>query len=243
MDKIKFSGLEFKTLRKNDLLEEEKFLKFIVTVNAEFIVKANNNNAFKNIINNNYATFDGQIPYFLACLKNPKFNFDKLSGSDLIYDFCNMAKDKNKKVFLLGGYEKSNKNAIKTLRRRYNISIDGFSPAYKTYPFEKSHDEAILKVIKEANTDILFVGFGAIKQEFWIDQHKDELENMGIKWVVGSGGTFEFVSGEIKRSPKFLQKIGLEGVFRLLMEPSKLRFQRLITSFGIFKYFIFDKKL
>jgi len=147
-----------------------------------------------------------------------------------------MARDNNKKVFLLGGYEKSNANAVKELRKRYNISIDGFSPVYKSYPFEKSHDEAILQVIREANSDILFVGFGAIKQEFWIDQHKRELESMGIKWVVGSGGTFEFVSGDIKRSPKFLQKIGLEGLFRFLMEPSKLRFQRLLISFGIFRY-------
>ncbi len=236
MNRMTFSGLEFKTLKKEDLLKEEKFLKFIVTVNAEFIVKANNNDDFKKIINSNYATFDGQVPYLLAKLQNPKLNFDKLSGSDLIYDFCNMAKNERRKVFLLGGYEQSNSDAVKTLRKRYNISIDGFSPIYKPYPFDVSHDETILKVIKEAKAEILFVGFGAIKQEFWIDQHKSELESMGIKWVIGSGGTFEFVSGKIKRSPKILQRIGLEGLFRFVMEPSKLRFQRLLTSFGIFRY-------
>jgi N-acetylglucosaminyldiphosphoundecaprenol N-acetyl-beta-D-mannosaminyltransferase len=236
MHKIKFSGLEFKTLKKKDLLKEEEFLKFIVTVNSEFIVKAQKDGAFKNIINNNYATFDGQVPYLLARLMNPKSNFDKLSGSDLIYDFCNMAKNEQRKVFLLGGYEQSNKDAVRILRNRYNISIDGFSPIYKPYPFTKSHNESILEAIQKFKPEILFVGFGAIKQEFWINEHKSELENMGIKWVVGSGGTFEFVSGKLKRSPKLLQKIGLEGLFRFFMEPSKLRFQRLLTSFGIFRY-------
>jgi len=102
---VEFANLTFKGLRRTDILREDKILKFIVTVNAEFIVKANKNDAFKKIIDKNYATFDGQIPYFLAKKQNSNAIIEKISGSDLIYDFCEMAKNKNKNIFLLGGDE------------------------------------------------------------------------------------------------------------------------------------------
>ncbi len=236
MDYIKFANLTFRGLKKEEILKYEKKLKFIVTCNAEFIVKANENEKFRKIINKNYATFDGQIPYFLAKLQNKNINFEKISGSDLIYDFCKLAKEKDYKIFLLGGYEESNKLAMKKLRKRYNIQIDGYSPPYEPYPFSKENNENILKKIKNFKPDILFVGFGAPKQEFWIDDNKKFLEKIGVKWVIGSGGTFEFVSGKIKRAPKIVQKIGLESVWRFLMEPKWFRLKRLLISLKIFKY-------
>ncbi len=236
MNHVRFANLNFKGLQLKDILEEEKFLKFIVTVNSEFIVKANNDNKLKEIINNNYATFDGQIPYFLAKKQNPDFAIEKISGSSLIYDLCEMAKEKNKKVFLLGGYEKSNKEAVENLKRKYKINIDGFSPKYKPYPFNEEHNKIILDRIQNFSPDILFVGFGIPKQELWIDQFIKKLEKIGVKWVVGSGGTFEFVSGVIKRAPKWIQRIGFEGVYRFIQEPNIFRFKRFLLSFKLFKY-------
>jgi N-acetylglucosaminyldiphosphoundecaprenol N-acetyl-beta-D-mannosaminyltransferase len=147
-----------------------------------------------------------------------------------------MAKEKNKKIFLLGGYEESNTQAIEKLREKYNIEIDGFSPEYKPYPFEETHNNNILKRIEEFKPDILFVGFGAIKQEYWINDNKSFLEKMGIRWVVGSGGTFEFVANTIKRAPIWIQNIGLEGFYRMLKEPNMARVKRILLSFKIFKY-------
>lgn len=80
-----------------------------------------------------------------------------------------------------------------------------------------------------------------MKQEFWIIEHRKILEQMGIKWVVGSGGTFEFVADKIKRSPRIIQKIGLEGLWRLISEPKWFRVKRLLVSLLIFKY-IWRKK-
>jgi len=233
---IKFANLIFKGLTKEFILQENNDLKIIVTVNSEFIVKANENERFKKIINDNIATFDGQIPYILAKLQNKDINFEKISGSDLIYDFCELAKEKDYKVFLLGGYEDSNKLAVKKLKEKYNIKIDGYSPPHEPYPFSKKNNNKILQKIRDFQPNILFVGFGAPKQEFWIDDYKKMLEDIGVKWIIGSGGTFEFVSGKIKRAPKFIQKMGLEGVWRFIMEPKWFRFKRLLISLKIFKY-------
>ena len=84
--------------------------------------------------------------------------------------------------------------------------------------------------------DYLFVGFGAGKQESWINDNFNLLKELNVKMVVGSGGTFEFVSGKITRAPKLIQKIGLEGVFRLLVEPKMFRLKRIMKSFKIFYY-------
>jgi N-acetylglucosaminyldiphosphoundecaprenol N-acetyl-beta-D-mannosaminyltransferase len=236
MNEINFANLKFRGLEKQKLLEDDTSLKFIVTVNAEFIIKANSDNEFKKIINDNYSTFDGQVPYYLAKKQNPDIYFEKLSGSDLIYDFAEMAKEKHKKIFLLGGYEESNAQAVEKLRNTYNITIEGFSPEYKPYPFEEEHNNNILKKIKSFSPDILFVGFGAIKQEYWINENKDFLKKVGVKWVVGSGGTFEFVADTIKRAPVWIQNIGLEGIYRMLKEPNMARVKRILLSFKIFKY-------
>ena len=236
MDEINFANLKFRGLVKKTLLEESENLKFIVTVNAEFIIKANTDDDFKKIINDNYSTFDGQIPYFLAKKQNPNIYFEKLSGSDLIYDFSAMAKKTNKKIFLLGGQEESNLKALKKLKKDYTINIDGFSPEYKSYPFDNDHNNNILKKIEIFKPDILFVGFGALKQEYWINDNKQFLEEIGVKWVVGSGGTFEFVSGLIKRAPKWIQKIGMEGIYRMIKEPNMVRLNRIFLSFKVFKY-------
>jgi len=236
MDEINFANLKFRGLVKEKLLEESDSLKFIVTVNAEFIIKANNYENFKKIINDNYSTFDGQVPYFLAKKQNPNINFEKLSGSDLIYDFATMAKEKNKRIFLLGGYEESNTKAIEKLKKDFGIEIDGLSPAYKPYPFDDEHNSNILNKIEKFKPDILFVGFGAIKQEYWINDNKQFLEDLGVKWVVGSGGTFEFVAGLIKRAPEWIQRMGMEGIYRTIKEPNLQRFKRIFLSFKVFAY-------
>lgn len=234
---IEFANLRFLGLTKKIVLEESSKIKFLVTVNSEFIINANKNLKFKNIINKNYATFDGEVPYRMAKRRNKKIYFEKLSGSDLIYDFCKMAQQKNKRIFLLGGFEKSNKDAVSKLKEQYrDLQIEGYSPPYKPYPFEKQHNQMILSKINDFQPDILFVGFGAMKQEYWINENKNELEKIGIRWVIGSGGTFEFVAGTIKRAPLFFQKAGLEGIWRLIHEPKWFRFKRILISFLVFRY-------
>lgn len=236
IESLLFAGLIFRGLTKEILLEESDTLKFVITVNAEFIVKANENERFKDIINSNYAAFDGQIPYIIAKSKYKGIRFEKISGSDFIYDACKYAEEHNKKIFLLGGYPDSNKLAAKNLRKMFNIKIEGFSPPFEPYPFDKKHNDFILEHIIKFKPDFLFVGFGAPKQEFWIDDNKEFLENTGVKLAVGSGGTFEMVSGKFKRAPKFIQKMGLERLWRFIIEPKLFRLKGILTSLKFFYY-------
>ena len=238
MRENKFCNLNFNLLHKSDLFtRKDDELKCIATVNAQFIVLANTNRRYMDYINHNYATFDGEIPLKKAKKEDEFFeNAEKLPGSEIVYDFAQFAKENGLKMFFLGGKQDSNSVAVEKTREKYGIEIDGFSPNFEDYPFSEKFTDSCLKKIESFSPDILFVGFGAPKQEFFIEDNFDFLKACGVKYAVGSGGTFEFVSGKIARAPKWIQKAGLESVFRLFKEISWMRLKRILYSFKFYRY-------
>lgn len=211
--------------------------KILVTVNSEAIVRAQTEIKLKNIINSNFASLDGQIPLWLfkLCYKTP---IKKLSGSDLIYSLSEWASINCKKVFLLGGKEESNQLSITKLSQAYpNIAIRGYSPKYEPYPFTRETNKQIINHIEQFKPQILFVGFGMGKQEYWAQDNFDKLKELGVKLIIGCGGSFDFASGKIKRAPIWIQKVGFESVWRLFKEFKWFRVKRIIISFKIFKYY------
>lgn len=235
---MKFCNIDFNILEKKDLfLRKDNETKCIATVNAQFIVLANTNERYMNYINSHYSTFDGEVPLKEAKKYGSDFsNTEKLPGSEIVYDFAQYAKENNLRTFYLGGYEDSNAEAVKVIREKYGIEIEGFSPAYEPYPFSEKFVNDCNMRIKEFKPDIIFVGFGAPKQEYYIEENESFFNSIGVKYIIGSGGTFEFVSGKIKRSPKWISKIGLEGFYRLFQEFNMNRIKRIIYSFKFFKY-------
>jgi N-acetylglucosaminyldiphosphoundecaprenol N-acetyl-beta-D-mannosaminyltransferase len=235
---MQFCNINFNILNKKELFErKENETKCIATVNAQFIVLANTDKRYMDYINSNYATFDGEIPLKEARKYNKDFtNAEKLPGSEIVYDFCEFAKNNKYKMYFLGGYEDSNKGAVAIVKDKYGIEIEGYSPPYEKYPFSDSFKLNCLSRIKAFRPDIIFVGFGAPKQEWFIEENKEFFNSIGVKYIIGSGGTFEFVSGKIKRAPAWVSKIGLESVFRLLNEISIARLKRIAYSFRFYKY-------
>ena len=246
---MKYCNLNINLTNKKELFAiDKKKPKCIVTLNAQIICLANTNRELYDFVNNNYATIDGEIPLKFAKLFHHKEfkKVEKLSGSEIIYDFCEFAKKKKMKLFFLGGMEDSNRQAVLNIKKEYGIMVDGFSPEYENYPFSEKFVESCFAKMEKFRPDIVFVGFGAPKQEFFLRDNIDRLKKCGVKFAVGSGGTVDFVSGKVKRAPKFIVKIGFEGVYRLMQEFNKTRLKRLAKSFGFFKYIwrkpSFDKK-
>ena len=235
---MEFCNLNINLTNKKELFElDKKKTKCIVTLNAQIICLANTNKELYDFVNSNYATIDGQVPLKTARLKNRKFKkVEKLSGSEIVYDFFEYAKKNNLKFFFLGGKEDSNKRAVENVREKYGIQVDGFSPEYENYTFSEKFVNSCKKHIEKFKPDIIFVGFGAPKQEFFMRDNLDFLTECGVKYAVGSGGTVDFVAGTIKRAPKWVSKLGLEGFYRLFKEFNKARWKRLINSFKFFRY-------
>jgi N-acetylglucosaminyldiphosphoundecaprenol N-acetyl-beta-D-mannosaminyltransferase len=231
---VNISILDKKQIFNND---SDGFMH-LIPLNAEAFVFANNNNEFMRILDLNYTTIDGQIPLWLFKFKNPSVKIEKISGSDIVYDICNWASEMDKRVFLLGGDEKSNFLSVKYLSDMYpNLQISGCSPSYESYPFSSENQLYIKKKVSYFVPNILFVAFGLRKQHFWIEDNRDLLLKLGINLVVGCGGTLDFVSKKIKRAPLIIQKIGLESLWRLFCEPKLFRLERIFYSFNIFRYY------
>lgn len=234
---MKLCGINITCNHLSDLLKHSNKFKQVVTINAEAIARAQKDKKLYDIINNSTTTIDGQIPLWLYKYKFKTKNIEKISGSDLIYDICKWAKINNYKIFLLGGNPDSNQSSQEILKKTYQINITGYSPQYSPYPFSQTLNQEIFAFIQKFQPEILFVAFGMGKQEYWINDNIQKLEECGVKMAIGCGGTFEFVSGKIKRAPKLMQTIGLEGLWRLIMEPKMFRVKRILTSMKIFYYF------
>jgi N-acetylglucosaminyldiphosphoundecaprenol N-acetyl-beta-D-mannosaminyltransferase len=235
---MKFCNIEFNIKNKSDLFEYKDKLKIILTVNSALIVEANKTSRFFNVLNSNYVSFDGQIPYYVAKLLLGVKGFVKLSGSDIIYDFSEFAKKNDYKMFLLGGDHNSNLNAVKNIKSLFNIDVHGYSPPYEKYPCSHNFTCSCLDKINEIKPEILFIGFGTPKQEYWVEDNLKELSDSNIKYVICCGGTFDFVSKKIKRAPIMIQKIGFEGIYRLIQEPNIMRCKRIFYSLEFLKYIL-----
>lgn len=233
---IDFCGLRFSGLTVPDILtKSQREFVHVVTVGAEFIIEANANERLRGIINRNTSTFDGQLPYLLARAGHPSKSFDKISGADFIYDVCSFAKKYDKRIFLLGGYPESNKKSMNRMRR-IGISADGHVTGVIPYPFPEERNEEILSLIRKFQPHFIFVALGMPKQEYWIDENREELARIGVEMAIGCGGTLEVFSHVLPRAPRWMQLICLEGLFRLLKDPTPARFKRLFSTVRFLQY-------
>jgi N-acetylglucosaminyldiphosphoundecaprenol N-acetyl-beta-D-mannosaminyltransferase len=121
--------------------------------------------------------------------------------------------------------------AVQRLREKYaGIPIAGhYSPPFA--PLEKMDHEDIGRRIREAAPDILFVSFGCPKAEKWISLNYQAL---GVPVAMGVGATIDFLAGNVNRAPMWMQRVGLEWVFRFLQEPARLgpRYAKDLRRFG-----------
>ncbi|MDU0403270.1 N-acetylglucosaminyldiphosphoundecaprenol N-acetyl-beta-D-mannosaminyltransferase [Lactococcus lactis] len=138
-----------------------------------------------------------------------------------------MAGKKGYKMFFLGAAEGVAARAATNLKKRYsNLEVAGvYSPPFG---FEENEEEVekILQMIIKSNVDILIVGLGAPKQEKFIFKYHDRL-NVPIS--LGLGASLDFEAGNIKRAPKWMQKSGLEWLFRITQDPRRM-FKRYIID-------------
>ncbi len=150
----------------------------------------------------------------------------RVTGADLMQAICAVAPARNYRIFLYGSSEVTNRKAAEVLRQRHpGIDIVGVQHGY--FPPEKMDD--LIAGINDARPDILFVGLGSPRQEMWIRNHLPELK---VKVIQGIGGTLDVVAGRVNRAPAWLQATGMEWLYRLLCQPSRIWRQLRLASFA-----------
>lgn len=161
--------------------------------------------------------------------------FERVSGADLIPELLKYAEKKGKSVYVLGGWKDAIPEFISHMRNQYpqlhyEIDEQVAEVDVRSVGGKEVLDQAIERV-RTFQPDLLIVALGPPFQEKWSHKHFNEL-NANV--VINAGATIDFLSGRIKRAPKFLRKIGLEWLWRLISQPTRLR--RILFAFPYFPF-------
>jgi N-acetylglucosaminyldiphosphoundecaprenol N-acetyl-beta-D-mannosaminyltransferase len=235
---LRFCGLRFTGLDRQALLTDSGY-RSVVTANAQILGLASRSLSYRTRLRGATLTFDGQVPYLLARLRHRGQRFDKISGSDLIYDLIDQAALLGRPVYVLGGERAVNEAAQARIRARADVAVAGAADAFDAQG-RCERDAEILAEIARLRPAYVLVALGAPKQEYWMARHGEFLRCQGVRMTIGCGGAVDFLAGRFQRAPLWVQRIGLEGLFRLCQQPSWHRLLRLIDSSRVIGLFAAD---
>jgi len=253
--RLKILRVPFDVISLNTALEtldqacSEKNKYFCVTPNPEICLLAQKNKHFLNILNKaNLSIADGFGILWAARYLQGKRNIfrwlytlltpgstkkhspfpERVTGTDLMRKFCQ--KYQNRKIFLLGASPEVNDKLTKKLKNAGSQIVGNFSgdDSEKLAPI-------ICSMINASEAEVLFVAFGAPKQEEWLEMHLPLLKT--VKVAMGIGGAFDFLVGKRRRAPRWMRSIGLEWLYRLIIEPS--RFKRIFRATVVFPWKVY----
>ena len=242
---MEIAGIRIDNLDMEETIQRiEEFIKskkphIICTANIDHIVLTQNDKEFKEIYQKaDLVTADGMPLIFLSRLLGEPIK-ERVTGADLLPSFCEKAREGRYKIFLLGAEEQASKKAVQNLREKYlGINIVGrYSPPFGSLE-SKGENEKIIDIIKSKKPDILFVAFGAPTQEKWIYRNMNKIN---VPVSIGCGATIDFISGNVKRAPRWMQKIGLEWFHRFLLNPKKM-YKRILRDTKFILRHILRKK-
>ncbi len=241
----KISQTEAVELITGWIAEPKAKKRYVVTPNIEFIIDAQNNDNFKNILNQaDLAIPDSSRLASLLSLEREKSPFKKIliafslpfssrltdpdfpitTGVDLMTGLCEKLAENKSKIALLGATEevvKATEQALLKKQPKLKI-VYAASGGQISKQGDWSNPEPVPR------SDITFVALGHIKQENWITKHLDSVDSTVF---IGVGGAFDYISGKVPRAPKLLRLLGLEWLFRLILQPWRLPRQLKILYF------------
>lgn len=144
---------------------------------------------------------------------------ERVAGSDLVPAMCERAARRGYRLFFLGGAPGVGDEAARRMVERFpGLQVAGVEvPPFRALSADE--EGQMLDRIRAARPDILFVAFGQPKGEVWMAEHSQAL---GVPVSVQIGATFDFLAGKVQRSPRWLQRVGLEWAYRLSREPGRL---------------------
>jgi exopolysaccharide biosynthesis WecB/TagA/CpsF family protein len=217
-------------LRMEDMIATRE-PHYIVTANVDFLVQARRDEELRRILLDAHLVLcDGTPLVWMSRLLGNALP-ERAAGSDLVPPLIRHAVLNKHRLFFLGATPEANAQAIANVRKQFPAAVvDGYSPPFR--PLSKMDDEEIAGRIRAAQPDILFVAFGCPKAEKWMAAH---FKSLGVPVTIGIGGTIDFLAGRIKRAPLWMQRAGIEWIFRLWQEPGRL-FARYATDLWQFSW-------
>jgi N-acetylglucosaminyldiphosphoundecaprenol N-acetyl-beta-D-mannosaminyltransferase len=198
----------------------------VATVNLDFLVRAQTSAALRQALaRSELNVADGMPLVWLARLAGRELP-GRTAGSDLVPAAMALLAARGARVFLLGGERAVALEAGRRLVEAYpGLVIAGVCEPPRA-AIDRMPNRSMVRLVQQAHPDVLLVAFGNPKQELWIARHREAL---GVSVVIGVGCTLDLIAGRTARAPRWMQATGLEWMFRLGQEPSRL-FARYATD-------------
>lgn len=250
------SGTETLDVLSSWISQDHK-MKLVVTAYSEFYVRAQSDSEFLKILQSaDLVTPDGvsvlaAVKYServrsMGCIgrlaQGLRVGGEILSGKVgrpvtgvwLFENLTKMAEKNGWKVFLLGGWDNVSEKTARMLLKRFpklKLSYDAGETRVGT---DEVTNKRVIEKINKFAPDILFVSYNPIKQEKWLAKNREILK---AKIGIGVGGTFDEMAGKVKKAPRWMEKMGLKWLWRVLTEPK--RFGRIMKAVFVFPWLVF----
>lgn len=199
--------------------------KYICVSNVHTTVMSYENKEYRKIQNSAAMALPDGAPLSSYSRRKGYKQAQRVTGPDLMLELFAISKEKGYRHYFYGATEETLQSMKEVLERDYpGIQIAGmYAPPFRA--LTPQEDAQIVAKINEARPDFIWIGLGAPKQEEWMYQHMGQLQGV----LIGVGAGFDYLAGYIKRAPRWMQRMSLEWLYRLLQDPKRL-WRRYFTS-------------
>lgn len=200
--------------------------RYVCICNVHSVVTASQDVVFSSVLASaDMATPDG-APVAWMLRKQGHARQERINGPDLMWRYCDDAVKRAEPMFLYGGSEETLALLQERLLRAFpGLQIVGaISPPFRRLTLEE--EEANISAINSSGARVVWVSLGCPKQELWMAAHRGKIEAV----MIGVGAAFDYHAGTIKRAPLWMQRNGLEWLYRLCSEPRRLWKRYFVTN-------------
>jgi len=202
--------------------------KRIVAVNPEKVMAARKDAELMRFLHSSDLLIPDGIGVVIAARLLGLARMSRVAGSDMMPAICGLAAKKGFSVFIYGSKPEVNEKARAELIKNYpGLNIVGWSHGY----VPEAEMEKLVQRINQSGAQILFVALGSPRQEKWLAKYGPKLLTARISQ--GIGGTLDTIVGTAKRAPVFWQKLNLEWLYRLILEPKRVKRQKVLPLFAL----------
>ncbi len=229
MKRIEFLGapMDATTMQRtvsviSERLNKSEFTQHVVVNVAKIVNMRTDEELAKSITECDIINIDG-MGVVWGCRFLGKEIPERVAGVDLFYQLNAMAEREGFPVFYLGAKEDVVSQTAEVMQEQCpKLIIAGYHHGYFW-----DDEAALVQKVKDSGARLLFVAISSPKKENFINRWKGQL---GVDFVMGVGGTFDVVAGKVKRAPRWMQKTGLEWLYRVIQEPRRMWKRYLVTN-------------
>jgi len=223
------------TLALVDSIIKQKLSVHHALVNAGKIVSMQNDKQlYESVVNADLINADGQAVVWAAKILGKPLP-ERVAGIDLMENLVKSGYKNRYKIFFFGAKQEVVKRVVEVYSEKYSPAIIA---GYRNGYYKPDEEEKIAGKIAESSANILFVGMSFPKKENFLYKNKEILKN--VNFLMGVGGSFDVIAGMIKRAPFWMQKVGLEWLYRFIQEPKRMWKRYIIGNYKFLILVLFE---